>query len=85
MFVRVRIRPRLIRRVDARCADCPMFGCFWLARHVVRSPVGSRSTEQWECGHREQRGCPEVPPPSDPPAYRQHGGAWEAIEGAVRQ
>lgn len=69
---------------------CPTFACFWLSRHVVRSPagasgVGSRSTDEWECGRRDQRGCPEVPTPSDPPAYRQRGGAWEAIEGAVRQ
>jgi len=90
VLVRVRTAPGVIRRVDVCCATCPTFGCFWIARHVVRSPAGasgasSRSTDQYECGRREQRGCPESPVPSNPPGYRRGDGVWRPIEGAVRQ
>ena len=85
MIVKVRCVEGGIMAVDVRDADCPLRSCFWVARHAVKSPgagasvAGSRLTDDFECGRREQRGCPEgshAPAPARGD-YRKRGGVWE--------
>ena len=57
--------------------------CFWLNQHTVRSAVGasgcgSQTTDWWECGRRDQTGCPKNRPIAESPYYRKRRGAWEA-------
>jgi hypothetical protein len=81
--IRLRVGPKMVVNVDVRASECPTLDCFWATTHTIRSAAGasgasSRSTDWWECGHREQRGCPEPPRTRrDPPAFRRQRGAWE--------
>lgn len=81
MTIKLR-RGARVARVDVRDRHCPTLACFWATRHTIRSSVGasgvgSRTTEEWECGRREQRGCPAHPIVPDPAYYRRRGEIWE--------
>lgn len=81
LMVRIRLEPRKILDVDVRDNRCPSLTCFWLSRHIVRSAAGysgasSRTTDEWECGYRDQRGCPREAVVKQPPAYRRQRGVW---------
>lgn len=83
-LVRLRRAPGKIVSVDVRDSRCPRLGCFWPARHTTYASCGAsgasaRTTDQWECGRREQRGCPTEPVVADPPNYKRRGGAWEEV------
>ena len=83
MNIRVRLAPGRIVAVDVRDGRCPGLACFWPARHTVRASAGAsgcsaRTTEEYECGTRDQRGCPQQVRPADPRAYRLRASAWEA-------
>jgi len=84
MNIRVRLAPGRIVAVDVRDGRCPHLACFWAARHTVRSAAGasgcsSRTTDDYECGTREQRGCPAQVRQADPPRYKLRASAWEAV------
>lgn len=80
--IRLRFGPRDVRTIDVRDPECPARECFWPSRHLVRSPGagasgGSRTTDEWECGRREQCGCPPFPRVATAPAYQRVGGVWQ--------
>ena len=81
-----RYAPGIIKRVDVRAAECPTLACFIPSRHTTRSATGasgcsSRTTEDWECLTRDQRGCPATTRPGETNEGRYHrrGGAWEWV------
>lgn len=85
MKVRFRMAPRRFVSVDVSDADCPRRECFWINQHTIRSAVGasgcgSQTTDWWECGRRDQTGCPKDRPIAKSPYYRKRRGAWEAVK-----
>lgn len=78
--MKIRLRRGGILDVDVRDACCPTLTCFWAARHVIRGYAGSVITDSWECGWREQRGCPPMVKVAAPPRYRKRRGVWESLE-----
>ena len=91
MRLKFRIAPRRFIFVDVRDEQCPLRACFWLGQHTVRSAVGasgcgSQTTDWWECGRRDQTGCPRSMGAQrdeqfeKPPRHRKRAGAWERIE-----
>lgn len=48
--------------VSVTAAECPHLTCFYPSRHTVRSVAGAcsaDSADEWACGYREIRGCPD--------------------------
>ena len=83
--VRVRVGPRKVLNVDVRDGACPLRACFWITEHITRSAAGmsgcsSRHSGVWECGTRDQRGCPPDPEKREIATWRRKGGAWEEIK-----
>lgn len=83
-MIRWRYDRGVIKKVDVRDAHCPTLACFVPARHTTRSSAGasgcnSRTTEEWECLTRDQRGCPATTrqPDATEGRYRKRDGAWE--------
>jgi len=79
MSVRIQISPRLVVVVDCRASDCPLLSCFFPSRHTIYTGGGSNghSTNDWECGFRDQTGCPKDKTRSAPPRYRKRGSVWK--------
>ena len=83
-MVRVRFGPGDIKSVDVRDGKCPGLACFWPTRHTVHAAAGasgcsSRVLNTWECGRREQHGCPPVV--REVRLYRRVHGVWEERHG----